>query len=268
MASSTTNLFKQRIRNRAEQIGLWLGLADAYVAQLCGNAGFEWVLIDGEHAPNDLRSILLQLQALEAGPAQAVVRALNGGSDTLKQLLDIGARNLLVPMVETAAQAQAVVAATRYPPAGIRGVGSALARASNWGRQSDYLATASADICVIVQIETPAGVEHAREIIATEGVDGVFIGLSDLAATIGHIGNPGHPDVLDAFASVVGKAIQLGKPAGTLVVNEALARHALAMGCSFLAVGSDVGLLVRGAADLLSRYHADRTPSPTVSGIY
>lgn len=262
------NPFKQRIRDRAEQIGLWLGLADAYVAQLCGNAGFDWVLIDGEHAPNDLRSTLSQLQALAAGPAQPVVRPLNGGSDRLKQLLDIGARNLLVPMIETAAQAQAVVAATRYPPAGIRGVGSALARASDWGRQADYLATASADICVIVQIETPAGVEQAREIVATDGVDGVFIGLSDLAATMGHIGNPGHPDVLAAFAQVIGEADRLGKPAGTLAASETLARHALATGCSFVAVGSDVGLLVRGAADLLSRYQAERTAGPAAGAIY
>ncbi|WP_206245685.1 HpcH/HpaI aldolase family protein [Novosphingobium terrae] len=262
MSGGSSNRFKAALGDRQRQIGLWLGLAVPYVAELCGNAGFDWVLVDGEHGPNTLRTVLTQLQALQAGPAEPVVRALSDDPNLIKQLLDIGAHNLLVPMIETGAQAYRLVAATRYPPLGTRGVGSALARASDWGRCKDYLATAHNDLCVIVQIETPLGVKNARQIIETEGIDGVFIGLSDLAATMGLPGQPGHPEVLGAFREVAALAQELGKPFGTLASSSSLASEALQSGCTFLAVGSDVGLLVQAAGELLGKYRRDAADRP------
>lgn len=161
---------------------------------MLADAGFDWLLIDGEHAPNTVPSILAQLQALAAYPVRPVVRASWNDTVQIKQLLDLGVQTLLVPMVQDATEAAAAVAATRYPPQGVRGVGSAMARASRWNRVGGYLAQANGEMCVLVQVETRAGLAHLDAIAATEGVDGVFIGPADLAADMGHLGNPGHPD--------------------------------------------------------------------------
>ncbi|MBC7209543.1 MAG: 2-keto-3-deoxy-L-rhamnonate aldolase, partial [Pseudomonas sp.] len=192
------NTFKQRLRTGQAQIGLWLGLADPYCAELAANAGFDWLLLDGEHAPNDLRGLLGQLQAVAPYPAQPIVRPVIGDTALIKQLLDIGAQTLLVPMVESAEQARQLVRAMRYPPHGVRGVGSALARASRWNSLPGYLDQADEQMCLLVQVENREGLANLDAICAVEGVDGVFIGPADLSADMGHRGNPGHPEVRGA----------------------------------------------------------------------
>lgn len=263
-----TNRFKARLGSADAQIGLWLGLANSYTAELCASAGFDWVVVDGEHAPNDLRNILAQLQAIAGTSAEPVVRPLSGDANSIKQLLDIGAQTLLIPMVETADQARQVVAATRYPPAGIRGVGSALARASNWNRQPAYLEIATNGLCIIAQIETAAAVQNVQEIAATDGIDALFVGLSDLAASLGHLGMPAHPTVQSAFETVIAAANEIGKPVGTLAANEVIARRALDAGCRFVSVGSDVGLLAKATTSLASAFGRSEQVSSVGTSIY
>ena len=244
------NPFKQALAARQAQVGLWLSLAHPYAAEACATAGFQWLLIDGEHAPNDVRSTLAQLQAVAAYPAQPVVRALAGDTALIKQLLDIGAQNLLVPMVDTAEQARALVAATRYPPEGIRGVGAAVARASRWGARRDYLGAANDEVCLLVQAETRTALANLPAICAVDGVDGVFIGPADLAASMGHRGAPGHPEVQAAIDQAIRTIVASGKAAGTLTADASLARHYLELGATFVAVGIDITLLVQGARRL------------------
>ena len=219
----TTNYFKKKLKTE-QQIGMWVGLANGYCAEIAANAGFDWLLIDGEHAPNDVRSILEQLQAIAPYPSQAVVRPVTGDVHLIKQLLDIGAQTLLIPMIETAEQAELMVKATRYPPEGIRGVGAALARASRWNNLPNYLDTADEEICVLVQIESKKGLENIDAILAVDGIDGVFIGPADLSAALGYRGHPGHPDVQKIIVDSIAKIRQAGKAAGILSADEALAR--------------------------------------------
>ena len=244
------NAFKAGLRAPGVQLGLWLGLASPYTAELCAGAGFDWLLIDGEHAPNDIASTLAQLQAVAPYASHPIVRPPIGETWIIKQLLDIGAQTLLVPMVETAEQAAAIVAATRYPPHGVRGVGSALARASRFNRDRDYLQHASEQICVLVQIESRAGLDNIDAIARTPGVDGVFIGPSDLAASLGHLGNSAAPDVQLRVAEAIGAVRNAGKPAGTLMADPAAARRAIDLGARFVAVGTDVGLLAQATTAL------------------
>lgn len=227
-------------------------MADAYLAEVSATAGFEWLLIDAEHAPNDVRSILAQLQAVAPYSAEAVVRPVNGDPALLKRLLDIGARNLLVPMIDTADQARACVAAVRYPPHGIRGVGSAVGRASRWSSRTDYLDIADSEICLLVQAETVTALDNLEAICAVDGVDGVFIGPADLAASMGHRGKPGHPDVQNAIEAAMRTIIASGKAAGTLTSDPVLARRYLELGCTFVATGVDI-LMFANAARKLAR---------------
>ncbi|WP_272976833.1 MULTISPECIES: 4-hydroxy-2-oxoheptanedioate aldolase [Deinococcus] len=236
--------------------GFWLALADAYSSEVCAGAGFDWLVIDGEHAPNDLRSILRQLQAIAPYPSAPVVRPPVGDPVLIKQLLDIGARNLLIPMVETATQARELVAATRYPPRGIRGVGSALARASAFSRDTEYLKHADEGVCLLLQVESVTALEVLDEIAAVEGVDGVFVGPADLAASFGHLGNPGHPEVQAAIRVAAGRIRAAGKAAGILATDEGAARRYLEWGYSFVAVGVDVTLLARASTELLARFRS------------
>lgn len=235
-------------------IGIWLGLADSYSAELCAGIGFDWVLIDSEHAPNTLHTVVAQLQAVAGTAVTAMVRPPTSAPDTIKQYLDIGAHTLLLPMINTAEQAAAAVSATRYPPAGTRGVGSALARASRWGLDRDYLATANTRSFLVAQIETPQAVSNIDAITSVEGIDAIFVGQSDLAATMGHLGNPMHRDVQEAVAHVVARAHRLDKPVGTLASSPSLVDAARLLGCEFVAVGTDVGLLTRGGASLLAAH--------------
>jgi len=193
--STPENGFKLALRSRQLQIGLWLGLADPYAAELCAGSGFDWLLIDGEHAPNDLLTILATLQAVDVYPSQPVVRIPHGDPALIKQILEVGATTLLVPMVESAAQARELVRAMRYPPHGQRGVGSGLARSSRWTRYKNYLQEANERVCLLVQVETVAALAQIEEIAAVDGVDGLFIGPADLAASMGHLGEPTHPQV-------------------------------------------------------------------------
>jgi 4-hydroxy-2-oxoheptanedioate aldolase len=238
------NPFKQALAERRAQIGLWLSMANPYTAEMCASVGFDWLLLDGEHAPNDVRSTLAQLQAVAAHGAHPIVRAVQGDTALIKQLLDIGATTLLVPMIDTPAQAAAMVAATRYPPQGIRGVGAAAARASQWNGHADYVQHANDGICLLVQAETVAAIQHLDAICAVDGVDGVFIGPADLAASMGHLGNPAHPDVQAAIEGAIATIVASGKAAGTLTGDVAQARRYLALGATFVAVGLDVSLMM------------------------
>ncbi len=254
-----TNTFKAALKSgERAQIGLWLGLTDSICAEICAGAGFDWVLIDGEHAPNDVRSTLTLLQAVAPHPAHPIVRPVSGDVQLIKQLLDIGAQTLLVPMVESAEQAKLMVSAMRYPPAGIRGVGAALARASQWSRVTNYLHEANDQMCLLVQVETRLGLENLDAIAAVEGVDGVFIGPSDLSAALGHLGKPGHADVQQAIEDAIRRIRAAGRAAGILTVDEAQARHYLSLGCTFVAVGLDGNLLMRATQELASKFNGSR----------
>ena len=257
------NVFKADLRRDGVQIGLWLGLASAYTAEICAGAGFDWLVVDGEHAPNDVRSTLSQLQAIAPYPSQAVVRPPTGEVWMIKQLLDIGAQTLLIPMVDTAEQAAALVAATRYPPRGVRGVGAALARASGFNRNAAYLDEAAEQTCLLVQVESREGLRNLDAIARTEGVDGVFIGPADLSASMGQLGNPGAPEVQAAIEDAIPRIRDAGTAAGILIGDERLARRYIELGANFVAVGTDVDLLSRSGTALARTFKpaaADGTP--------
>ncbi|WP_417596401.1 4-hydroxy-2-oxoheptanedioate aldolase [Oceanospirillum sp.] len=262
-----TNTFKQALKQGdTAQIGLWLGLANSYTAELLAGAGFDWLLIDAEHAPNDLQTILGQLQAIAPYPSHPIVRPPWPDAVRIKQILDLGAQTLLAPMVETGEQAAEVVAATRYPPQGIRGVGSALARASGFNRMPEYLQTANDEICVLIQIETPKGVEHLDDILAVDGVDGVFIGPSDLSASMGYIGNPGHPEVQKVIEESIAKIVAAGKAPGILIADQTLAQRYIELGALFVGVGTDTGLLMKSSNDLAAKFKANITAPKAEKG--
>jgi 4-hydroxy-2-oxoheptanedioate aldolase len=252
-----TNPFRKALAEKRTQIGLWLGLADAYCAEICAGAGFDWLLIDGEHSPNGLRSVLQQAQAIAAYPgANAIARVPVGHGDVgtalIKQYLDLGVQTILVPMVDTPEQAQAIVRAMRYPPHGIRGMGGA--RASRWGRYPGYAKEANAQVCLLVQAETREALANLDAIAAVDGVDGVFIGPADLSASLGHVGNPNHPEVQAAIEEAIARINRAGKAAGILTPDEAQARKYLELGALFVAVGLDTNLLARSTSALAARF--------------
>ncbi|MDR5752448.1 MULTISPECIES: 4-hydroxy-2-oxoheptanedioate aldolase [unclassified Caballeronia] len=248
------NLFKQALKEGRQQIGLWVGLADPYAIEAMAGSGFDWLLIDGEHAPNDLRTVLGQLQAVAPYPTHAIVRPVIGDVPLMKQLLHVGAQTLLVPVVQTAEQAAVLVAATRYPPRGIRGVGSALARSSRWNQVADYLNDADAQMCILLQVETMKSLANLAAIAGTEGVDGVFFGHADLSASMGMLGQPGHPDVQKAILDGIAVVRKAGKAPGVLAPDPKLARQYLDAGALFVAVGVDTSLLTRACRDLAQFY--------------
>jgi 2-keto-3-deoxy-L-rhamnonate aldolase RhmA len=245
------NAFKHAIAAGRLQVGLWSSLASNIAAEVVSDSGFDWILFDTEHSPNEIPGLLAQMQGAARGTAAAIVRPAWNDAVLIKRVLDIGAQSILVPYVQNAEEARRAVAAVRYPPAGIRGVAAA-SRASRYGRVTDYLKKADAEICLLVQVETRAALDTLDEIAAVEGVDGVFIGPSDLSASFGHIGNPQHPEVQAALEQGVKRLKALGKPAGILTLSEDEARRYIGWGYTFVAVGSDIGLLGRGA-DALAR---------------
>ena len=251
------NPFKRALAEGRTQIGLWLGLADPYAAELRATAGFDWLLIDGEHGPNDLRSMLAALQAVAPYPSQPVLRIPHGDAALIKQVLEIGATTLLVPMVETADEARQLVRAMRYPPEGIRGVGSGLARSSRWSAYPGYLKEANARSCLLVQVETASALEQLDAIAAVEGVDGVFIGPADLSASMGLLGEPGHPEVRAAIEGAIVRILAAGKAPGILAVDETLARHYLGLGARFVAVGVEATMLAQATRALAARFKSD-----------
>lgn len=248
------NDFKLSIKGKQAQIGLWLGLANAYTAELLAGAGFDWLLIDAEHSPNDLRTILEQLQAVAPYPVSPIVRPPWPDSVRIKQILDLGVQTILAPMVNTVEQAKQVIAATRYPPEGIRGVGSPLARASQFNRTKDYLTTANQEICVLLQIETVTGVNNLDDILKVEGVDGIFIGPADLSASMGYIENPGHPEVQQVIEDCITRIVAAGKAAGILTGDKEMAKHYIKCGAVFVGVGTDTGLLQEASASLAASF--------------
>lgn len=248
------NAFKAALQAGQRQIGLWVGLADANVAEALAGCGYDWLLLDGEHAPNDVRTVLEQLRAVAPYPVQPVVRPVQGEVALIKQYLDVGAQTLLVPMIDTPEQATQMVRAMRYPPHGIRGVGAALARASRWNQITDYLQHADGEMCLLVQAETPRALENLAAIAATDGVDGVFFGPSDLSASMGHRGQPSHPEVQRAILDGIATVRAAGKAAGILATDQALAQRYLDAGALFVAVGLDTALLVRAATELARHF--------------
>jgi len=234
--------------------GMWVCSGSPLIAEICAGSGLDWLLIDAEHSPNGLESILAQLQAVSGYPVQAVVRPPVNDTVLIKQYLDLGVQNLLIPMVNSAAEAEAAVVAVRYPPYGVRGVGSALARASRWNRVPDYLARASETVSVTVQIESEAAVAAVENILAVDGVDAIFIGPSDLAASMGLLGEQEHPGVRAAVEHCLAAAKAAGKPAGVNAFNEATARAYLDAGASFVLVGADVAMLARGTEALAAKF--------------
>ncbi len=255
--SAAINQFKAALARDEQLIGLWLGLAEPYTSELCAQVGFDWLLIDGEHGPNDLRTILAQLRAIHGYKSLPVVRPPSDDRVLLKQYLDIGVQSFLVPMIESAEQASEVVRSLRYPPHGVRGVGSALARASDFNSRSNYLATANEQVCILVQIETVKGVDALEDILLVDGVDGVFIGPSDLAADMGHLGNAGISEVQEVVVASLKSIIDSGKASGILSFDRELANNYQKMGTNFLAVGSDVGVFGAGLRGLHHQYFAN-----------
>ena len=247
------NALKHALREGRPQIGLWSQLTSPTGAELLAGSGFDFLVLDTEHAPNELPTILAQLRAMADGTASAVVRVAWNDPVLFKRLLDVGAQSLLVPFVQNEDEARRAVAATRYPPHGIRGV-ALVTRATRYGRVRDYAGRAREELCVLVQLETRVALGNLEAIAAVDGVDGLFIGPSDLAADMGHLGDSAHPEVRAAIDDAVRRISATGKVAGILAPVEEDARHWLALGCLFVAVGSDVGLLARHSEALAAKF--------------
>lgn len=246
------NPFLSAIRAGKPQIGLWASLASNYATEVVAGAGYDWVLVDMEHAPGDVMTTLGQLQAIAPYGSTAIVRTPWNDAVMVKRLLDIGAPGLLFPMVQTVDEARAAVAATRYPPDGIRGVAGSI-RASRFGRITDYHTRVGDETCVLIQLETKGALDRAAEIAAVKGVDGIFFGPADIAADMGLIGQPMHADVWARIMPVARALIDAGMPVGTLVTDPAFAADLLNDGFTFVACGTDTGLLAKGADNLLAQ---------------
>ncbi len=253
------NRFKHAILEGRQQIGLWCTLSSAFGLEVVADSGFDWLLLDTEHSPADVLTVLGQLQALSGHAVAPVVRPASNDPVLIKRYLDIGVQTLLIPYVQNAGEARAAVAATRYPPEGIRGV-SALTRATRFGRVPGYGRRAAEEICVLVQVETEEALAEIEAIAAVDGVDGVFVGPGDLAASMGHIGELGHPAVIDAVTGAIARISAAGKPAGVLTADAALAWRCMELGSVFTAVGVDVGLLARATETLAASFR------PSTSG--
>ena len=253
------NRFRQDLIAGEMLIGCWCSLGSPITTEVLGLAGFDWLLLDGEHAPNDVLSFIPQLMALKTSVSAPVVRPSSNDRVEIKRLLDAGFHNFLIPFVETAEQARAAVAATRYPPQGVRGV-SVSHRGNRYGTVKDYFKVANDNVATLVQIESPLGVANAGEIAAVDGVDGLFVGPGDLAAGYGHLGESGHPEVQAAIAEVFRAAQAAGKPVGILSPIDADARRYLELGASFVAVGSDLGVLRMATQALADRFRGAASP--------
>lgn len=245
------NNFKRALLEGRQQIGLWCSLSSPYTVEVVAGAGFDWLLLDAEHSPNDVLSILPQLQAVAGYEVSAVVRPPANDLVLIKRYLDIGAQTLLIPYIQSVEEAEAAVAAMRYPPAGLRGIAGAT-RATRFGRVEGYARRAAEELCLLVQVETERALEQLEGIAAVEGVDGVFVGPGDLAASLGFAGQLNHPAVRQAVEDAIRRIRACGKPAGILTADEAFARRCMELGTTFTAVGQDVAILTQGA-DALAR---------------
>ncbi|WP_342363154.1 aldolase/citrate lyase family protein [Terrarubrum flagellatum] len=249
------NRFKKALFESRQQIGLWCSLPGSYAAEAVAGAGFDWLLFDTEHSPGDPLTVLAQLQAVAAYDVSAVVRPASNDAVLIKRFLDLGAQTLLIPYVQDASEARAAVAATRYPPSGIRGV-SGLTRATRFGRVAGYGKRAADELCLLVQVETREALNQVEAIAAVDGVDGVFIGPADLAASLGHIGEASHPEVVAAVEQAVRRLRAIGKPAGILTPDGAFAKRCIELGTIFTAVAIDAGILARGAETSARQFKA------------
>jgi 4-hydroxy-2-oxoheptanedioate aldolase len=247
------NTFKHALAAGRQQIGLWCSLSHHYAVEAVAGAGFDWLLLDTEHSPNDLESLVPQLQAVAAYPSSAVVRVPWNDTVTIKRVLDIGAQSLLLPYVQNVEEARAAVAATRYPPAGVRGV-AGTTRASRFGRVKDYARRAEEELCVLVQVETREALAHIEDIAALDGIDGIFIGPADLHASMGLIGHTAEPSVVPQIEEALRRIRRTGKAPGILTADEALARRYIEAGALFTAVGVDVSILARETDKLAARF--------------
>ena len=246
------NHFKQRLLAGEQQIGLWTTLSSAYAAEVVAGAGFDWLLLDTEHSPGGVETTLAQLQAVAPYPVSAVVRPAANDPVLIKKFLDIGAQTLLVPYVQTVEEARAAVAAMRYPPQGLRGV-AGTTRATRFGRVKDYAARAHEQLCLLAQVETGEALERLEDIALVEGVDAVFIGPNDLAASLGHAGDMAHPEVVAAVEGAITRLKAIGKPSGILTSPD-FARRCISLGSTFTAVGGDISLLARAADALAAQF--------------
>jgi 4-hydroxy-2-oxoheptanedioate aldolase len=248
-----TNRFKHAIAEGKLQIGLWSQIAVPVAAEVLADTGFDFVVIDAEHAPNDVLTVLPQLQIIDRSPTSAVVRMPWNDMVLTKRFLDIGAQTLLMPFIEDAEQATRAISHVRYPPAGLRGVAT-MHRANRYGRVADYLHAAEREICLLAQVETKSALDRLEEIAAVDGLDGIFIGPNDLAGSMGHLGNPAHPEVQEAIIAVPERMRRMDKPAGILTPIEEEIRRYISAGFTYVAVGSDLALLASHTAALAARY--------------
>ncbi len=255
MHQVSINRFKQALKNKQHQLGLWSSLCHPYSAEIIARAGFDWLLFDMEHSPSEITTALGQLQAAAPHPVSSVLRPTWKDIVQQKRLLDIGAQTLLIPYVESAEEAARAVAGMRYPPRGVRGVGGTT-RASGFGQITDYMQACEEQLCLLVQIESLDGLKNLEAIANVEGVDGVFIGPADLAANMGHPGNPAHAEVQAAIADAIKRILACGKAPGILTTDEEFARRHIEQGCLFTAVGIDMALLARSAEALAARFKA------------
>lgn len=254
--AAPVNTLKQRLRAGATTFGCWLSMTEGYTAEIMGTAGFDWLLIDGEHAPNDIQTIRNQLIALESSASDVAVRVPIGEAWLIKQVLDAGAQTLLVPMVESGEQARDLVRACTYPPKGMRGVGASSARATRFGSVADYTTTADDQICLMVQVESRAGVEALDDILAVEGIDGVFIGPADLSADMGFAGNSAAPEVQTVIQDVLGRIAASGKTPGIMCLDDRVQTY-VDWGARFVAVGIDILVLAKAARGLAETWVGD-----------
>lgn len=265
------NAFKKAMAEKRTQVGLWCSLLGPLPTEICAAAGFDWLLLDGEHSPNDPMNLMLQSQVIAGYPGvQAVARVPMGhgyvGQALIKQYLDVGLQTLLVPMVESAEQARELVRCMRYPPDGIRGM--AATRASGWGRNTAYAKEANREVCLLVQVETQEGVRNVDAIAAVDGVDGVFIGPADLSAAFGHVGDPWHADMMKLHDDLFARIRKAGKAVGILTLDEALARKHIEMGATFIAVGTDSNLMVKSTSGLAAKFKGGSAPQAAPKGNY
>jgi 4-hydroxy-2-oxoheptanedioate aldolase len=255
------NVFKQGLRAGRQQIGFWNTISGPIVSEALAGCGFDWLLIDTEHSLTDVPDTVGMMQAMAPYPVSAVIRPATNDPVLIKRLLDLGAQTLMIPYVQTAEEARSAVAAMRYPPRGFRGVGGSV-RAARFGAVKDYMALAEEQLCLIVQVETGDTLARINQIAAVDGVDGLFIGPHDLAASLGHPGNPAHPDVAAAIERAIKAIVSAGKPAGILTSDMAFAKACIGWGATFTAVGIDLPLLLAGARSLAEAYHATRGLNP------
>ena len=254
MSDMPRNRFKAGLESGRTQFGLWLGIPDPSVAEMMAGAGFDWLVVDHEHGPYEIRDVMANLQAMAPYDVAPIVRPVDGDPALLKKFCDIGAQTFIVPMIDTADQAARVVAAVKYPPQGSRGLGTSMARAARWNTIPGYLQNANDEMCVIVQAETIAAIDNLDEIIDTEGVDGVFIGPSDLSASMGHVGNASHPDVIEAVSNGLRTIRAAGKYAGLLCLDESQVDHFIDCGAHFVGVGVDTLLIGNSARQLAAKF--------------